>query len=248
MTNKHHVILVTGGAERIGKAIVKQLAKDNYKIAIHYFKSSTAAELLKKELQAIGIVCATFQADISKYDEVLMLKKQINTQLGPVSGIVNNAGFAEFKSFFDYAPNDWQREITINLNGIINIAHIFLPTMIDAKFGKFISIIGDSTRTGHRTLIIPAAARGGVIGFTKSLALELGPHNIQCNIVSLGLIDENTLQLDAPTLAARAKSHPAQRIGKVTDITGIIQFLLSDSSEWILGQIISINGGKSMMS
>src|SRR5690606_38589382 len=104
-----------------------------------------------------------------------------------------NADYAQMKSFFDYAPNEWQREIDIDLIAVLNLAHVFIPAMRKRKYGKFISIIGDSARTGDRKLIVSATARGGVISFIKSLAKEVGRDQVQCNVVSLGLIDQQDL-------------------------------------------------------
>lgn len=240
----HEVILVTGGADRIGKAIVERLAKEGKTIAIHYNRSSEKAQTLKAELIAAGVRCDIFQADLTNYDAVVQVKQQIEQQLGHVSGIVNNAGYAKFKSFFDYAPHEWQQELDADLNAVLHLAHVFVPAMREKKFGKFISIIGDSARTGDRKLIISAAARGGVISFIKSLSLEVGRDQVQCNTLSLGLIDQQDLNFSEDVLKSIRKTYAANRLGSVDDVTGTVAFLLSEDANWILGQTISVNGGQ----
>ncbi len=178
----------------------------------------------------------------------MRLHEEISSELGHVSAIVNNAGYAQMKSFFDYAPNEWQREIDIDLIAALNLAHVFIPAMRKRKYGKFISIsiVGDSARTGDRKLIVSATARGGVISFIKSLAKEVGRDQVHCNAVSLGLIDQQDLAFSDDVLQAVKKSYAANRLGSPIDVTSATAFLLSKESSWILGQTISINGGQTM--
>lgn len=240
----HEVVLVTGSADRIGKAIVERLAKDRLTVAIHYNSSAQKAQALKDDLMARGMRCDIFQADLTNYDAVVQLKDAIEQKLGHVSGIVNNAGYAKFKSFFDYAPHEWQQELDTDLNAVLHLAHVFIPAMREKQFGKFISIIGDSARTGDRKLIVSATARGGVMSFMKSLSLEVGRDQIQCNTLSLGLIDQQDLNFSEDVLKSIQKTYAANRLGSVDDVTGTIAFLLSEDANWILGQTISVNGGQ----
>lgn len=242
----HEVILVTGGADHIGKAIVEKIAASGHIVAIHYHRSADKAQQLFEQLTAQNIHCGMFQADLASYEDVVRLHEEISSELGHVSAIVNNAGYAQMKSFFDYAPNEWQREIDIDLIAVLNLAHVFIPAMRKRKYGKFISIVGDSARTGDRKLIVSATARGGVISFIKSLAKEVGRDQVQCNVVSLGLIDQQDLAFSDNILQAVKKSYAANRLGSPTDVTSAIAFLLSEESSWILGQTISINGGQTM--
>lgn len=242
----HDVLLITGGADRIGKAIVESLAASGHTVAIHYHRSAEKAEQLFQQLTAQHIRCGIFQADLTNYDDVVRLHDDISSELGHVSAIVNNAGYAQMKSFFDYEPNEWQREIAVDFTAVINLAHVFLPAMRKRKFGKFITIVGDSARTGDRKLIVSAAARGGVISFIKSLAKEVGRDYVQCNVVSLGLIDQQDLSVSDDLLRTIQKSYAANRLGTPKDVTNAIAFLLSPDTSWVLGQTISVNGGQTM--
>ena len=151
------------------------------------------------------------------------------------------------KSFFQYGPARWKREVDVCFYGVLNLVHTFVPDMMNAQAGKFINIVGDSARTGDRQLIVSAAARNGAISFLKSLALEVGRNHVQCNTVSLGLIDQGDLGFNEATMEKLIKQYPLKRLGKVDDVTGIILFLLSQSADWITGQVISVNGGHSML-
>lgn len=241
------IILVTGAANRIGKAIAIAAANEGATIALHYNQSAEQAIVTAQEIEQLGSKVACFQANISNLEEVQRMNKAIQEQLGPVFGVINNAGYGQMKSFFDYEPNEWKKEIDVCLNGVLNLAYTFVPSMKEREEGKFITIVGDSARTGDRKLIVSAAARNGVISFMKSLAQEVGRQKIQCNTVSLGLIDQDDLQMGEDIYRKIVKGYPLQRLGKPGDITGMMQFLLSEQSDWITGQVFSINGGHSML-
>ncbi len=151
------------------------------------------------------------------------------------------------KSFFQYELDEWKHEVDTCFYGVLNLVHTFMPDMMEKKQGKFINIVGDSARTGDKNLIVSAAARNGAISFLKSLAQDVGKSNVQCNTVALGLIDHGSLGFNEATLEKVVKQYPLKRLGKVDDVTGMILFLLSNHAEWITGQVISINGGHSML-
>lgn len=234
--------LVTGASDRIGRAIALSLAKQGYAIAVHYNTNKDQAEQTVVQIAALGQRAAAFQADLSIFEDVVKLEQSITASLGTVDCIVNNAGYAQMKSFFDYAPLEWQRELDVCLNGLMHLTYVFVPAMKQAG-GKLITLIGDSARTGDRKLIVSATARGGVISFIKSIAQEVGRHQIQCNVVSLGLIDQGDLNFTPEIEKQVLKGYPLQRLGTAEDIASTVSFLSSDQAGWITGQVISINGG-----
>lgn len=240
-------ILVTGGANRIGKAIAIALAKNGANIAVHYHHSKEHAKQTVEELSRLGCQAHAIIGDISKSEDVIKLRDEIVDRFGHLYGIVNNAGYVQQKSLFRYSPDEWAKEIDVCLNGVINLAYYLIPLMKERGEGKFISIVGDSARTGDRNLIISAAARSGVISFIKSLAQEVGRNNIQCNAVALGLIDQQDLQLEEESIQKLLKRYPLNRLGTPDDVIGIIEFLLTNPSDWVTGQVFSINGGYSMI-
>ncbi|WP_284035584.1 SDR family oxidoreductase [Neobacillus sp. 114] len=239
-------VLVTGAAKGIGRGIALAAASEGANIALHYQTSEKEALETKRLIEQHGVKVVMVKGDLSSLEEVQEMKASIGRELGSVDAIVNNAGWAQFKPFFQYEPGEWQREVDICFHGVLHLAYTFIPDMINKNNGKFINIVGDSARTGDRNLIVSAAARGGTISFIKSLSQEVGRNNIQCNTVSLGLIDQGQTY-DQATFAKIIKQYPLKRLGKVDDITGCILLLLSSWSDWITGQVVSINGGQSMI-
>jgi 2-hydroxycyclohexanecarboxyl-CoA dehydrogenase len=239
-------ILVTGAAKGVGRGIALALASEGANIALHYQTSETEALETAGLIEENGVKVVIVKGDLASLEDVQNMRTKINRDLGTLDGIVNNAGYAQFKSFFDYQPREWQREIDVCLNGVLHLAYTFMPDMIAKNSGKFINIVGDSARTGDRNLIVSSTARSGAIGFLKSLAQDVGKSDIQCNTVSLGLIDQGQSYNEA-TLAKIIKQYPSRRLGKIDDLTGSILYLLSSVSDWVTGQVLSVNGGHSMV-
>lgn len=237
-------VLVTGAAKRIGREIAIAVAENGGNVAIHYFQSDEEVEKTKESIEQLGAKTTTVQCDLADYAAVKNMKMDLENNFGAIDMIVNNAGYAQLKPFFKYEPGEWQREIDVCLNGVINLAHVFIPSMQEKNAGKFINIVGDSARTGDWHLIISAAARNGTISFVKSLAKEVGKNQIQCNTVSLGMIDQGEFAEDF--VRKLEKQYPLQRLGKPADVVNMILFLLSEEANWITGQVFSVNGGHSM--
>ena len=239
-------ILVTGAAKGVGRGIAFALANEGANVALHYQTSEAEAAETARLIEKAGLKVVVVKGDLASLEDVQNMRTKINRDLGTLDAIVNNAGYAQFKSFFQYQPGEWQREIDVCLNGVLHLAHAFVPDMIANEGGKFINIVGDSARTGDRNLIVSAAARSGAISFLKSLAQDVGKSGIQCNTVSFGLIDQGQ-SFNEATLEKIIKQYPLRRLGKIDDLTGCILFLLSKSSDWITGQVLSVNGGHSMV-
>ncbi|MDQ0219461.1 SDR family oxidoreductase [Peribacillus cavernae] len=239
-------ILVTGAAKGIGRGIALEAVSRGANIALHYQSSEKEALETAKLIEESGVKTVLVTGDLASIEDVQNMKKSIERDLGTVDDIVNNAGWTQYKSFFKYEPGEWKREVEVCFYGVLHLAHTFMPDMMENKRGKFINIIGDSARTGDRNLIISGAARSGTISFLKSLAQEVGRNNIQCNTVSLGLIDQGQ-GYDSVMMEKLMKQYPLKRLGKVDDVTGIILFLLSSYSDWVTGQVFSVNGGHSML-
>ena len=189
-------ILITGAAKGIGREIALAAAAEGANIALHYRGSEAQAVETQQAISEYGVKVSLVKGDLASLEDVQEMKKFLNQELGKIDYIVNNAGWAQMKSFFQYEPEEWKREVDVCFYGVLNLVHTFMPDMMDAKEGKFINIVGDSARTGDRQLIVSAAARNGAISFLKSLALEVGRSQIQCNTVALGLIDQGNLGFD----------------------------------------------------
>ncbi|MCQ6275325.1 SDR family oxidoreductase [Bacillus sp. V3B] len=241
-------VFITGAAKGIGQGIAFAAAGEGANIALHYLSSVEEAVHTAKEItSAYGVNVHLVKGDIAKAEDVVRMKEELDHSLGGIDCIVNNAGFAQMKSFFQYELDEWKHEVDVCFYGVLNLVHTFMPEMIEKKRGQFINIVGDSARIGDKNLIISAAARNGAISFLKSLAQDVGKSNVQCNTVALGLINQGSLDFNEATLEKIVKQYPLKRLGKVDDVTGMILFLLSNHADWITGQVISVNGGHSML-
>ena len=245
---KEKNVFITGAAKGIGREIAFAAAGEGANIALHYLSSEEEAVRTAKEItSAYGVKVNLVKGDIAKAEDVVRMKEELDHSLGGIDCIVNNAGFAQMKSFFQYERDEWKHEVDVCFYGVLNLVHTFMPEMIEKRQGKFINIVGDSARTGDKNLIISAAARNGAISFLKSLAQEVGKSNVQCNTVSLGLINHGSLDFSEAALEKIVKQYPLKRLGKVEDVTGMVLFLLSNHADWMTGQVISVNGGHSML-
>jgi 2-hydroxycyclohexanecarboxyl-CoA dehydrogenase len=243
------VALVTGAARDVGREIALALAAEGATIAVNYNSSPKEAEAVVAEIKAAGGNARAYQANVADYEAVTSMVASIVKDFNSIDILVNNAGLVLKDRFVDSTPEQWERQIGVGLYGVIHTCHAVAPYMIKQNGGRIISLAGDSARVGENGLAVTAAARGGAIALTKSLAKELGRANITVNAVALGLIE--TAHSDPEWLAANrdkiVRMYPLRRIGKPDDIAPTIAFLASDGGKWITGQVLSVNGGFSMV-
>lgn len=246
---KGKVALVTGGGRDTGGQIAEMLAAEGATVAVNYRKSKDEAVAVVRAIEAAGGQARAYQADIGHYDQVTSMVDHVVGDFGRVDILVNNAGYVVYKKFIESTPQEWQAQIDTCLYGAIHCCHAVAPHMIAQNGGRIISLVGDSSRIGEANLALAAAARGSTIALGKSLAKELGRANVCVNTVSLGLVQ--TAHSDADFLeknmAKIVKAYPVRRIGTPDDIAPMVAFLSSDAASWITGQVISVNGGFSMV-
>ena len=243
------VALVTGGARDVGRAIALGLAGEGATVVINYNSSPTEAEAVATEIRDAGGRAMACKANVADYAEVQAMVAKTVEAYGRVDVLVNNAGLVLKERFVDTKPADWEKQIGVGLYGVIHTCHAVAPLMLKQKGGRIINLAGDSARVGENGLAITAASRGGVIALTKSLAKELGRANVTANVLALGLM--KTSHSDAAWLEENLdkilRSYAIKRIGEAGDIAPFVTFLASDLASWVTGQVISVNGGFSMV-
>jgi NAD(P)-dependent dehydrogenase (short-subunit alcohol dehydrogenase family) len=242
------VALVTGGTRDVGRQIALSLAAEGAKIAVHHAHSADEAAVVVSEIRAKGGTAIAFQADISDRAAVDAMVAGVVTELGQLDIVVNNAGLAIRKPFKSTTPEEWHRQIDVNLIGAIQLCHAAIPQLEKSGHGRIIAVVGDSSRIGESGLSIVAAARAGVIALMKSLARELGRSGITANTISLGLVetghDPAWVEANREKLV---KLYPMRRLGQADDIAPTVVLLASPLSGWITGQTLSISGGYCMV-
>ncbi len=243
------VALVTGAARDVGREIALSLAEEGAIVGVNYNSSPDEAEAVAAEIRAAGGQAKAYQANVADYAAVRAMVDAVVKDFGRVDVLVNNAGLVMREHFVNTKPEDWARQIGVGLYGVIHTCHAVAPLMIAQKSGRIISLAGDSARVGEGGLAVTAAARGGVLALTKSLARELGRANITVNAITLGLL--KTAHTDADWLAKNldkiVRQYPLRRIGESQDVAPTVVFLASAGAQWITGQVVSVNGGFSMV-
>jgi NAD(P)-dependent dehydrogenase (short-subunit alcohol dehydrogenase family) len=242
------VALVTGAASGVGRAIALALASEGAAVAVNYHRSGERAQAVVEEIAAQGGRAVACQADIADFAAVTRMVGCIADELGGLDILVNNAGFVVRKRFADTTPEDWRRQIDACLYGAIHCCHAAIPLLPARGNGRIISLTGDSSRVGESGLSIAAAARAGVIALMKSLARELGGSGTTANAVSLGLVEtaHDSAWVDA-NREKLVKFYALRRLGHPGDVAPLVTLLASDRGSWITGQVVSVNGGFSML-
>lgn len=232
-------VLITGASRGIGSEIAREFSKNGYRVFLNYNKSKDKAEKIEKETGAIPV-----KADITKSEEVKNMVDFIHKNYGKIDVLVNNAGISQIKMFCDITEQDWRNMFDVNINGMFLVTKAFLDDMISNKKGKIINISSMWGTTGGSCEVHYSASKAAVIGFTKSLAKELGLSGINVNCVSPGIIDtEMNKHLSSEDMEELKNETPLNRIGKTSDVAKTVLFLASEDADFITGQVINVDGG-----
>ncbi len=248
---KDRTVIVTGGANGIGAAIVRRLAEEGCAVGI-FDLDAAMGETVAAEIRAKGGRASLHALDISDYDAVARAVETFEAATGPVSFLVNNAGWDRAANFLDTTPEFWRKIVAINLYGPLNVNHVVLRGMAARGFGRVVNIASDAGRVGSSGEAVYSACKGGVIAFSKTLARELVGKGIILNTICPGPTDTAILQsfLEGPdgTRIAEGlkRAIPMRRLGAPEDYPGLVAFLLSDDAAYITGQTISVSGGLTM--
>ncbi|ARJ21046.1 acetoacetyl-CoA reductase [Bacillus sp. ISL-8] len=237
------VAIVTGGAKGIGKAITVALAEEGAKVVINYNSSKEAAENLVKELGKEGHDVYAVQADVSKVEDANRLVEEAVNHFGQVDILVNNAGITRDRTFKKLNREDWERVIDVNLSSVFNTTSAVLPYISEAEEGRIISISSIIGQAGGFGQTNYSAAKAGMLGFTKSLALELARTNVTVNAICPGFIDtEMVAEVPEEVRQKIVAKIPKKRFGQADEIAKGVVYLCRDGA-YITGQQLNINGG-----
>ncbi|MDM1493424.1 2-hydroxycyclohexanecarboxyl-CoA dehydrogenase [Acinetobacter indicus] len=249
---KDKVVIVTGGAGGIGSATCRRLAEEGAKVAI-FDMNMTAAEQLAQEINQQNGQALAVQCDITNHNTVEQAVQQVESQLGPVDSLVNNAGWDIFKPFVKTNPQEWDKLIQINLVGMLNMHFAVLKGMVERNTGSIVNIASDAARVGSSGEAVYAACKGGLLSFSKTLAREHSRHNIKINVICPGPTDTALLAgvtegASNPEKLREAfiRSIPLGRLGQPEDLASAIAFFLSEDASFITGQVLSVSGGLTM--
>ena len=238
-------VLVTGGSRGIGSAICERFAAAGYAVAVNCNRSIEKAEALAKKLTAdYGVPALAVQADVSNSSEVKALFKKAAGELGHIDVLVNNAGVSSQRLFTDITDEQWRETVGVNLDGVFYCCREALPEMISRKSGIIINISSMWGQVGASCEVHYSAVKAGVIGLTKALAKEVAPSGIRVNCIAPGVIMTDMMSgFDNQTLSVLTEETPLNRLGKPEDIAEAALFLAGESSSFITGQVLGVNGG-----
>ena len=236
--------LVTGASRGIGRAVAAALAREGWPVCVNFLERRDDAEALVRELRAQGRAAMAFQADVADRGAVEAMVRAASEALGPVELLVNNAGISQYGLFQDVDDALWDRVLAVNLTGPRNAVRAVLPHMLDVKRGCVVNISSMWGLRGASCEAAYAAAKAGLIGLTRSLALELAPSGIRVNCVAPGCVETDMVRaLGEETRKMLAEETPLGRLGRPEEIAEAVAFLASDRAAFITGQVLTADGG-----
>jgi 3-oxoacyl-[acyl-carrier protein] reductase len=241
------VAVVTGASRGIGRAIAIKLASLGAKVVVNYRSNQAAAEEVVQQIQGMGGEAIAVQADVSNYEEAQRLIQSALDHFGRLDILVNNAGTTRDALLVRMSEEDWDVVINTNLKGAFNCTKAAQRTMIKQRYGRIVNITSIAGLAGNPGQANYAAAKAGLVGFTKAVAKELGSRNITVNAVAPGYVPTDLTATLPPELVAKGiEMTPLGRPGTPEDIANAVAFLVSDEASYITGQVLSVDGGLAM--
>ena len=237
-------VIITGGSRGIGKAIAEKFAQNGANIAFTCIKTSEDSLVLAKNLENLGIKAKAYESDASDFESALKLAENVFNDFGSIDVLVNNAGITKDNLLLRMSEEDFNDVMKVNMNSVFNNTKAVLRQMLKQKNGSIInlsSVVGVKGNAGQSNY---SSSKAAIIGFTKSVALELGSRNIRCNAIAPGFIEtEMTRALQQDQINEWAESIPLKRSGKAEDVANTSLFLASEMSSYITGQVMNVCGG-----
>ena len=238
------VAIITGASRGIGSGIAKIFAQQGAQVAFTYSSSAELALVLEKELLAFGVKAKGYQSNAANFEEAQKLVDDVLADFGTVDILINNAGITKDNLLMRMSEEDFDKVIEINLKSVFNMTKAVQKIMLKNRAGSIVnmsSVVGVKGNAGQANY---AASKAGMIGFTKSIALELGSRNIRCNAIAPGFIEtEMTAKLNEDVVKGWRDAIPLKRGGSPEDVANVCVFLGSDMSAYVTGQVINVDGG-----
>lgn len=241
---KGKTAIITGASRGIGKGIAKEFALNGANVAFTFSKSIELAKEIEKDLKDLGVKAIGYQSDAANYEDSLNLVEKISNDFDSIDILVNNAGITRDNLLMRMQEEDFNQVIKVNLNSVFNMTKAVQKTMLKQRSGSIInmsSVVGIKGNAGQSNY---SASKAGIIGFSKSIALELGSRNIRCNVIAPGFIEtEMTEKLDEKIIENWRNLIPLKRGGTPEDVAKACVWLGSDMSTYVTGQVLNIDGG-----
>ena len=241
---ENKTVLITGASRGIGKGIATVFAEHGANVVFTYSSSVDAANALETELQALGVQAKGYQSNAADFEQAQALIEKVLADFSAIDVLINNAGITKDNLLMRISEEDFDKVIEVNLKSVFNLTKAVQRTMLKQRQGSIInmsSVVGVKGNAGQSNY---AASKAGIIGFSKSVALELGSRNIRCNVIAPGFIEtEMTAQLSEDVVAGWRAGIPLKRGGTPNDVANACVFLASDLSSYITGQVINVDGG-----
>ncbi len=241
---KGKTAIITGASRGIGKGIAEVFASEGANVAFTYSSSDDAARTLEVELSQLGVKAKGYKSNAANFDQAQALVQDVLNDFGQIDILINNAGITKDNLLMRMSEADFDSVIDVNLKSVFNMTKAIQTTFLKQRKGAIVnmsSVVGVKGNAGQTNY---AASKAGIIGFSKSVALELGSRNIRCNVIAPGFIEtEMTSKLDEATVKTWRDGIPLKRGGTPKDIADACVFLSSDQSSYITGQVLHVNGG-----
>jgi 3-oxoacyl-[acyl-carrier protein] reductase len=241
---ENKTVLITGASRGIGKGIATVFAEHGANVVFTYSSSVDAANALEKELKALGVQAKGYQSNAADFEQAQELVENVLSDFNTIDVLINNAGITKDNLLMRISEEDFDKVIEVNLKSVFNLTKAVQRTMLKQRNGSIInmsSVVGVKGNAGQSNY---AASKAGIIGFSKSVALELGSRNIRCNVIAPGFIEtEMTAKLSEEVVAGWRAGIPLKRGGTPNDVANACVFLASDLSSYITGQVINVDGG-----
>ena len=238
------VVLITGATRGIGKGIALEFAKQGADIAFTYVSSPEKAKEVENQLKEFNVKAIGYQSNAGDFNQAQELVDKVVTEFGQIDTLINNAGITRDGLLMRMSEQDWDDIISVNLKSVFNMTKASLRTFLKQRKGSIINMISIVGLQGNSGQSNYSASKAGIIGFSKSMAKEIGSRNIRCNVIAPGFIEtEMTGALDEEVVNKWVENIPLKRAGTTEDIANTCVYLASDMSAYVTGQVISVCGG-----